>query len=76
MKVEYRITFDYDTRKGEIAMFQDDLEIGDVEAIKHIHIAQSRTVDYEKDEHGKVISMKKIGPTMTTFTMTGADDAE
>lgn len=76
MRLEYRITFDTETRKGEMAFFQGEEDMGGVVKVKSIHIAQSRTVDHIKDASGTIVSMHKIGPTMTTFTMTGDDSDE
>jgi hypothetical protein len=74
MQLEYRVSFDYETRKGFITLYQDGVQIGEAQPIKHLHLSQSRSIDYVKNEDGIVTDMKKSGPTMTTFTMTGDDE--
>lgn len=74
MQVEYRVSFDYATRKGVITLYQDGVMKGDPEPIKHLHISQNRTIDYVKDEAGSIVDMKYVGPTMTTLTMTGDNE--
>jgi len=76
MLVEYRVTFDTESRRGEISLFQGEDPVGEVVGIKHLHISESRSIDYIKDEEGKIINMKHVGPTMITLTMTGDDNEQ
>jgi len=73
MFVEYRILFNYDTREGTITFSQDGAEIEST-PIRQVHISQSQTIDYVKDENQKIVSAHHIGPKMTTLTMTGVSD--
>ena len=74
MQVEYRVSFDYETRKGVVTLYQDGVLKGEPEPIKHLHISQNRTVDYAKDEMGNIVDIKYVGPIMTSFTMTGSNE--
>jgi len=74
--IEYRILFDNETRKGEVQLIQNDGQKVESYPIKHIHIAQSQTLDYIKNEEGVIVSAAPAGPVMTTFTMTGDSVAE
>jgi hypothetical protein len=71
MLLEYRITFDTESRKGEISLYQGDDMVGDSVNIKHLHVSETQSIDYIKDDAGKVIGGKHVGPKMVVLTMTG-----
>ena len=78
MKTRIVMEMDANTRKGVIQYyFQGVLE--EEHPIQGFEIKESRSVNPIKDENGKIVSIKKVGPTIVSFSMIydeAADDTE